>query len=149
MRWSRLPGLVCAAFLGGCLGPVGPVFGDWYGYSPLALPQSQVFIELVLHGTPDATGGTYRVHTQTLYAGDAQLFNRSDYGDGRWVLRQRGGWREIDLAGGLMDGKRYAIVGDRGLLPLLQDGSGPNETEAGLRRRLAARKPGSFGYGRA
>ncbi|GAN54003.1 hypothetical protein [Tanticharoenia sakaeratensis] len=147
--------LIGATFLAGCADPTGPVFGDWYGYQSLPVPGGTKATELVLDGLPNAVSGGYRMHTQQYWPGP-MMFNRSDYGGGRWVVRmtcRSPSWQEIDLIEGPFDGRRYVMLPNRMLIPAAIDGAGhvtgPDLTAFGLAQRLAARKPGTFGYGRA
>ncbi|CAI9119899.1 hypothetical protein [Brytella acorum] len=143
--------------LGGCAAmPSGPIFGDWYGYQPLPVPQSQLAVELVLHGAADARTGTYRIHYQTLW-GQGSVFTRSDYLNGAWartpmtidgvpcaliVLSPDG----VGPSWGAMV-TRYIELPNR-LLIRATDHDRPDLTQDGLLYRLAPRKPTDFGYGR-
>lgn len=156
----RLSALVSALTLslGGCaIAPSGPTFGDWYGYQPLPVPQSQLAVELVLHGEADARTGTYRVHFQTLWS-QGSAFNRSNYLNGQWVRTPMMidgvpcalivlSPNEAGPTWGSMV-TRYIELPNR-LLIRATDNDQPDLTQGGLQYRLAPRKPTDFGYGRA
>ncbi len=45
--------------LQGCIGPQGPIFGDWRGTEQSRDVALVAQVELILDGVPDATSGTY------------------------------------------------------------------------------------------
>lgn len=135
----------------GCSGQRGPVIGDWRGYQPLATPQGQVAIELVLYGRSKERCGKLRVSSQTRWT-EANAVDVSAYLDGTWVIKdmvaQGRTWRNIIVGAPGMSFPTYVLLEGDELVPALDDGS-PDMSDAGWGCcRLAPVPKNSFGYGR-
>ncbi|GBR30979.1 hypothetical protein AA0488_2153 [Kozakia baliensis NRIC 0488] len=141
-----------ASMLTACADPTGPVFGDWYGFQPLPVPNGSLSIELVLDGAPNAQSGHYRLHRQSLWGGD-MLFNRSDSLDGTWSIKnvtvQGHTWKQVNLNGAQLNIWQYVLLPNGYLVPTNDQGA-PEMGQGGWGCcRLAPRARNSFGYGRA
>ncbi|GBR35442.1 hypothetical protein AA101099_0032 [Neoasaia chiangmaiensis NBRC 101099] len=143
--------------LASCTDPTGPVFGDWYGYQPLPVPEAQISVELVLDGPLTADHGGFRMHTQTMWTNGSPL-NESDFLTGTWEIHPvtiQGQPCHRLILHGLDTGMHHAtLVTDyielpNGVLVPTAANGQPDLSPGGLTYRLAPRKRDSFGYGRA
>ncbi|GBQ63183.1 hypothetical protein AA103196_0512 [Ameyamaea chiangmaiensis NBRC 103196] len=145
-----------AGSLAGCVGPTGPVFGDWYGYQTGCADGYDRSVALVLDGTPDARGGTfhYRAFRRLASLGwGGVAMDGVERWDGQWRLHTvpSGGqtWTRVDLSGLPPTERAAYILMDRHVLvPVVVGGSGPDLSQLGLESRLVPRPTTAYGYGR-
>ncbi len=137
--------------LAGCVTPSGPIFGDWTGRQPTSLGLNPTFVNLVLHGSPEARAGSYAYQatmTDTTFNGPG---GRTLSWDDRWTLSPaKGGGAPMilvlhNLPGGQID--RYALLGNGVLVPLTNGGA-PDTSQYGLHYALVPVSKSSWGYGR-
>ncbi|MBB2189848.1 hypothetical protein HLH34_07690 [Gluconacetobacter azotocaptans] len=144
---------VLAAGLSGCVGPTGPVYGQWSGYQPDGATGYERNVQLVLDGKPDARGGIYHLRAMQMNP-MAQLQGApGGYVDNRWVLStvtvNRRTLNRIHLLG--MPATQYAtydMLPDRTLVPDIGGESLEASERAAMAYRLSVRPRDSYAYGR-
>lgn len=146
-RRAILPTL---GLLAACVGPAGPVVGDWRGEQEGRNAFNNQVVELVLDGTPGARSGRYRMavtYQDTLFGGPADMERWS----GTWTREQRpgaGGTRTIirlhDMLPNQID--TYELASDGTLHPL--DAAGRLWTGPAGRNDILSPVRRGPGYGR-
>ncbi len=138
--------------LAGCVGPTGPVVGDWRGAEQSIEGYRERVTELILDGTPNDNGGIYHLVSSVPASGIA-----SDSRDIRWSDRwQKRIFRDpsgapytvyhLDHAppSHLAD---YALLSTGALLPVV-DPAHPDLRPQSLQIALQPLPRGTYGYGR-
>ncbi|MBB2176485.1 hypothetical protein [Gluconacetobacter johannae] len=150
---SLLGACILAAGLSGCVGPTGPVYGQWCGYQPDGVSGFERNVQLVLDGKPNARGGIYHLRVTQMNP-MAQLEGApGGYVDNRWVLSTVTAhgrtWKRIHLLG--MPATQYAtydMLPDRTLVPHMGGESLDASAQAAMAYRLSVRPRDSYAYGR-
>ncbi len=137
--------------LTGCVGPTGPVFGDWSGRPPNAGGDYSSYVDLVLHGAPGDSAGAYEFQATTLAPTATDVEDRYlTWGD-RWTLSGgvgAGSARILELHN-LPPSQisRYALLPNGVLVPLKRGGQ-PDLSAYSLGYALAPVPRTRWGYGR-
>ncbi|MBB2200340.1 hypothetical protein [Gluconacetobacter tumulisoli] len=153
----RAGGLIGACVLGmglsGCVGPTGPVYGQWSGYQSDGVSGYDRNVKLVLDGSPGAREGVYHLRVTQINP-TAQLQGASGgYADDRWVLstvKANGRtWSRIHLLG--VPNAQYAtydMLPDRTLVPDIGGESPAASENSAMAYRLSVQSPDIYAYGR-